>query len=125
MGFHQGERAGIGRNRGIVKKFGLKGIIAIAIAAIVLVAIDAIIARWATADPIMQETFGFSLSELGALTSTNFPSPGFGQFKSTDDIAVHTTPLGKIPNQYREFREHISDEEESRCELCLRYNRVA
>jgi len=65
MGFHQGERAGIGRNRGIVKKFGLKGIIAIAIAAIVLVAIDAIIARWATADPIMQETFGFSLSELG------------------------------------------------------------
>jgi hypothetical protein len=35
------------------------------------------------------------------------------------------TPLAKIPTQYRERREYISDKEESRYEITLRYNRLA
>ncbi len=34
------------------------------------------------------------------------------------------TSLDKIPQQYRELREYISDDEESRYEIVLRYNRV-
>jgi hypothetical protein len=40
-------------------------------------------------------------------------------------ITVKVTPLDKIPQQYRERREYISEEEESRYEIVLRYNRVA
>jgi len=111
--------------KGLVSKFGIYGIIAIAIAAVVLIAVDAIIAGWAPADPIMQESFGFSLSELVELTSVNFPTPGFGHFDATDDISVDTTPLEKLPNQYREFREYASDDEDSRYDLFFRYNRTA
>ena len=34
-------------------------------------------------------------------------------------------PLEKIPTQYKERREYRSDEEDSRYEIVLRYNRVA
>ena len=111
--------------KGLVSKFGIYGIIAIAIAAVVLIAVDAIIAGWAPADPIMQESFGFSISDLAQLTSVNFPSPGFGSFEATDDITVTTNPLEKLPNQYREFREYASDDEDSRYDLFFRYNRTA
>jgi hypothetical protein len=38
---------------------------------------------------------------------------------------VKVTPLDKIPQQYRERREYISDDEDSRYEIVLRYNRLA
>jgi hypothetical protein len=38
---------------------------------------------------------------------------------------VKVVPLEKIPTQYRERREYRSDEEDSRYEIVLRYNRVA
>ena len=111
--------------KGLVSKFGIYGIIAIAIAAVVLIAVDAIIAGWAPADPIMQESFGFSLAELVELTSVNFPSPGIETFETTDDITATINPLEKLPNQYREFREYASDDEDSRYDLFFRYNRTA
>jgi hypothetical protein len=40
-------------------------------------------------------------------------------------IKVKVTPLEKIPQQYREKREYICDDEESRYEIVFRYNRVA
>jgi hypothetical protein len=109
----------------LIKKFGVKGVIAIAIAAVIVIAIDAIIARWAPADPIMQEALGFSEVDLAELTSLNFPSPGHSSHDATDDITVTLNPLGKLPNQYREFRQYISSDEESQYELVLRYNRTA
>ena len=109
----------------LIKKFGVKGAIAIAIAAVIVIAVDAIIARWAPADPIMQEALGFSVVDLAELTSVNFPSPGFTTHDVTDDIRVQLNPQEKLPNQYREFRTYISSEEESQYELVLRYNRTA
>jgi hypothetical protein len=38
---------------------------------------------------------------------------------------VKVTPLEKIPNRYREKREYVRDDEGSRYEIVLRYNRVA
>jgi len=38
---------------------------------------------------------------------------------------VKVTPLEKIPQQYREKREYISDDEESSYEIVYRYNRLA
>ena len=41
------------------------------------------------------------------------------------DLEVVVTPLGKIALTYREFREYVADEEDSRYEVYLRYNRTA
>jgi len=38
---------------------------------------------------------------------------------------VKVTPLEKIPQQYTERREYISDDEDSRYEIVFRYNRLA
>ena len=38
---------------------------------------------------------------------------------------VTINPLEKFPTQYKERREYRSDEEDSRYEIVLRYNRVA
>ena len=40
-------------------------------------------------------------------------------------IKVKVTPLEKIPQQYRERREYISDDEDSRYQITFRYNRLA
>ena len=64
-------------------------------------------------------------ADLAQLTSVNFPSPGFGSFEATDDITVTTNPLERLPNQYREFREYASDDEDRRYILFFRYNRTA
>jgi hypothetical protein len=47
------------------------------------------------------------------------------EYKTQDGIKVKVTPLEKIPTQYKEKREYISDAEDSRYEIVLRYNRVA
>ncbi len=41
------------------------------------------------------------------------------------DINVTVTPLDKRPQQFSERRAYVSDDEESRYEIDLRYNRVA
>ena len=38
---------------------------------------------------------------------------------------MKVTPLEKIPQQYRERREYISDDEDSRYQITFRYNRLA
>ena len=105
--------------------FGLKGLIAAAIAAAVVVAIDVFVALWAPADPIIEDVIGPSTQDLVELTSVNFALPPASEHVTPQGIRVRVTPLGKIPGQYRERREYISDDEDSRYEIVFRYTRLA
>jgi hypothetical protein len=112
----------------VVKKLaeaGWAGLIAAAIAVAVVLAIDVVVALWAPADPIIEDTLGPTVSALVQLTSVNFPLPMPSEHTTPQGIRVKVTPLEKIPQQYREKREYISDDEESRYEIVYRYNRLA
>ncbi len=105
--------------------FGLKGLIAAAIAAAVIVAIDVFVALWAPADPIIEDVIGPSTQDLVELTSVNYALPAASEHVTPQGIRVRVTPLGKTPGQYRERREYISDDEDSRYEIVYRYTRLA
>jgi hypothetical protein len=88
-------------------------------------AIDVFVALWAPADLIIEDSIGPTTLDLVELTSVNFPLPLPSEHITPQGIKVKVTPLDKITHQYRERREYISDDEESRYEIVLRYNRVA
>lgn len=110
----------------VIKALGLlKGAIAIAIAAVVAVAVIAVVAYWAPADLIMDDAIGYSVVELTELTNANVPSPGIEHLTSPQGLDINVTPLEKGALTYREFREYVSDEEDSNYEIYFRYNRTA
>jgi hypothetical protein len=104
---------------------GLAHPIVLVIAAAVVAAVVLFLAAWAPADPIIADQIGLTSVELAALTSAEFPMPAPSEYPTESGIKVKVTPLEKTPTQYRERREYISDEEDSRYEIVLRYNRVA
>jgi hypothetical protein len=108
----------------IVKKFGIKGLIAVLIAAVVIIVIIAIVALWAPADLIIEDTIGLSSLDLAVLTSANFPAPPEVEYTTNGDIDVKVVPVSKDV-QYRERREYHSDDEDSNYHITLRYNRLA
>jgi hypothetical protein len=97
----------------------------IAIAIAVTLVIDLIVALWAPADLIIEDSLGLTAVELAELTSPDFPSPGEDQYTSSQDIEVRRQALDKLPTQYREQRRYHSPDEESTYLLTLRLNRVA
>jgi hypothetical protein len=103
---------------------GLAGAIAAAIAIAVVLAIDVFVALWAPADLIIEDAIGPTTLDLIELTSVNSPLPLPSEHTTPQGIKVKVTPLDKITQQYRERREYVSDDEESRYEIVLRYNRV-
>jgi hypothetical protein len=105
--------------------FALAHPIILAIAAAVVLVVLLILAAWAPADIIIEDSLGFTVSDLDALTNTDLPIPATEQYVSQQGIKVKVVPLEKIPTQYKERREYRSDEEDSRYEIVLRYNRVA
>lgn len=109
-------------------KFGWVGALIAAIAATITLGIDLIIALWAPADPIIQDSIGLSATELAALTSANSPPPAATSYETTQGIEVRvnqTVPPVKIPLQYIETREYVSDDQDSRYEITYRFNRTA
>ncbi|MGY1519127.1 hypothetical protein [Luteimonas sp. A482] len=104
---------------------GVAGAIAAAIAVAIALAIILFVALWAPADLIIEDAIGPTIGELVALTSLNFPLPPPRQYTTAGGIKVKVTPLEKVAQQYRELREYVSDDEESRYEIVLRYNRLA
>ena len=84
-----------------------------------------ILAAWAPADILIEDSLGFTLSDLDALTNTDLPLPPVADYVTQQGIKVKAVALEKIATQYRERREYVSDEEDSRYEIVLRYNRVA
>ena len=107
---------------------GWYGALLIGIAVAVTLAIDLIVALWAPADLIIQDALGLTISDLAALTSVNAPAPAPASFTTEDDIVVNvnkTIPPLKLPLEYHETREYVSDDQDSRYELTYRYNRVS
>jgi hypothetical protein len=108
-----------------LKGLGVKGYIALAIAAAITLAVDVFVALWAPADLIIEDALGLTTADLGTLTNANFPAPIVAEHTTAGDINVTVTPLDKRPQQFRERRAYRSDDEDSRYEIDLRYNRVA
>ena len=106
-------------------KFALSHPVILAIAVAVVLVVILILAAWAPADLLIEDSLGFTLSDLDILTNTDLPLPEITQYVSQQGIKVKATPLEKVPTQYRELREYVSDEEDSRYEIVLRYNRLA
>jgi hypothetical protein len=104
---------------------GLAHPIVLLIAAAIVVTVLLFLANWAPADQIIDDSIGLTAFELAALTSVDFPLPAPSEYVTHSGIRVKVTPLEKVPTQYRERREYISDKESSRYEIVLRYNRVA
>lgn len=108
-------------------KFGVIGGIVAAIATVITIGIDIIVALWAPADPIIRDSFGLSSVDLATLTSANAPAPGPSTFTTEHGIVVNvnkTIPPLKLPLEYRETREYVSDDNDSRYEITYRFNRV-
>jgi hypothetical protein len=118
--------AGIAAIGGISKlsSLGMKGLIVAAWAAAWVLTVNVFVALWAPADPIIEDSIGPTMQDLVQLTSVNFPLPAPSESVGPQGIKVKVTPLEKITHQYRERREYISDDEESRYEIVLRYNRT-
>jgi len=106
-------------------KLALKHPIILAIAAAVVLAIILFLAAWAPADPIIADSLGFTAVDLARLTSADFPPPDEAHYPTQHDITVNVFPIEKAPTQYKERREYVSEPEDSRYEVILRYNRVA
>jgi hypothetical protein len=106
-------------------KLGLKHPIILAVAAAIALAVILFLSAWAPADLIIQDELGFTTVDLAALTNGNFPPPLVAELTTSGGIKVKVTPLEKGPSEYRERREYVSEDEESRYEITLRYNRVA
>ena len=109
-------------------KLGWVGALLIGIAVAVTLAIDLIVALWAPADLIIQDALGLTISDLAALTNVNAPIPATSSYTTEGGIVVNintTWVPTKLPLEYHETREYVSDDEDSRYELTYRYNRVS
>jgi hypothetical protein len=73
----------------------------------------------------MDDAIGFSVTELTELTNVDLPTGGITAHRSPQDLNVVVTPLGKSALTHREFREYVAEDEDSRYEVYLRYNRTA
>jgi len=104
---------------------GLAHPVILAIASAVTLGVIAFLALWAPADLIIEDALGLTIMDLVTLTNANLPLPSLSSHTSQQGLRVNVTPLEKIPTQYRERREYVSNEEESRYEITFRYNRVA
>ncbi len=117
--------AAVGISPADIAKLGTTGIVVVAIAIAILLAIDLVIALWAPADLIIEDPTGYTLLDLVERTGAAFPLPPPSTLRTEGDIDIKVKPLDKLPNQYREMREYESDDEDSRYQITYRFNRVA
>ncbi len=108
---------------GTVLALGLSSAWIGAIAAGIVLAIGIFYAIWAPADLIIEDSIGLSELKLGSLTSPNFPPPPNVAYTTAGGIKVEATSQSKS-FAYVEVRKYRSDDEDSRYNITLRYNRV-
>ena len=108
-------------------KLGPTGLIIAGAIAIIVLSYDIITALWAPADPIIRDSFALSASDLETLTNANSPALEARTFESEEGIVVNVNSISpvKLPLEYHETREYVSDEEDSRYEITYRFNRIA
>jgi hypothetical protein len=93
------------------------------IGAAIFVGVAAIIAAWAPADLIAQDTFVLSMGDLFMLTSGNFPSPPAQSYITDKSIKVDVEAVEKGASHYLERRKYRCDDEDSEYHVTLRYTR--
>jgi hypothetical protein len=96
----------------------------VVIALVAVAVVVTVLSLWAPADPIIVDNIGLTAVDLATLAGGGSPPPAPSEYPTAAGIQVKVTPLEKTPTQYRERREYISSEEDSRYEIVLRYNRV-
>jgi hypothetical protein len=96
----------------------------VVIALVAVAVVVTVLSLWAPADPIIVDNIGLTTVDLATLTGAGSPPPAPSEYPTAAGIQVKVTPLEKTATQYRERREYISSEEDSRYEIVLRYNRV-
>jgi hypothetical protein len=94
------------------------------IGAAIFVGIAAIMAAWAPADLMAQDTFVLSTGDLFMLTNGNFPSPLPQSYVTDQGIKVAVEAVEKGASDYLERREYRCDDEDSEYHVTLRYTRV-
>ena len=119
--------AGLSAAGGIaaIAKLGPYAWIAIGIGALVTAGIDLIIALWAPADLIIEDSLGYSTGDLTALTSENYPAPSISSYVTAGKITVNPQFVDKIPLQYRVRHDYVDQDEDTRYDITYRINRVA
>ena len=111
-----------------IGKMGWTGWLLAGIAVAITVGIDGLIAWWAPADPIINDAFGLTISDLAALTNTNVPAPEPSTHETASGIVVNINtlmPPVKVPQEYHETREYVSSDQDSRYSITYRFNRIA
>jgi hypothetical protein len=112
----------------VVTNFSWTKIIVAAIALALLAGIDALVAWWAPADPIIRDSIALSVNDFATLTSANAPAPDPTTYNAPEGIVVkvnQTIPPVKLPLEYHETREYICDDQDSAYEIKYRFARVA
>lgn len=106
---------------------GWYGWLAVACALSTVIVIDLIAALWAPADKIIEDVIFLSVVDLERLTNANAPIPQPSTHNVGKQITVNvnkTIVPEKTALQYRETREYVCNDQDSRYELTYRYNRV-
>jgi hypothetical protein len=94
------------------------------IGAAIFTGMAAIMALWAPADLIAQDTFVLSMGDLFTLTDGNFPSPEPQSYVTDQGIKVGVETVAKGASDYLERRKYRCDDEDSEYHITLRYTRA-
>lgn len=112
----------------LLKNFSWTKVIVEGIALLILAGIDALIAWWAPADPIIRDTIALSINDFATLTSANSPAPAPTTYDQPDGIKVDvnkTIPPVKGPLEYHETRQYRCADQDSAYEIKYRFARTA
>jgi hypothetical protein len=107
---------------------GWVGAIIAGIGVAVVGAIDLLVSFWAPADLIIEDTITLTIVDIDRLTSAYAPAPPQQTYTTAHGIKVDvndTVPPEKIPLQYKETRQYVCSDQDSRYELTYRYNRLS
>ncbi len=112
----------------LLRNFSWTKVIVEAIALLILVGIDLLIAWWAPADPIIRDTIALSVNDFATLTSANAPAPAPTTYSAPQGIEVDinkTIPPVKGPLEYHETRQYRCADQDSAYEIKYRFARTA
>lgn len=108
----------------LIKQIPVYGEIIGEIAEAISYVVYILVACWAPADLIIQETLNLSWQDLARATSQYYPMPAEENTEQDGNIVVTRKPVRKSSNSYVETRIHNSRDEGSHYDLTLIYSRI-